>query len=277
MPDFDVLHHGAKSRQARLLALALNERLEQRYLSDRKVHVYDGPMTVTDDLLAAAVTCAWVLGAETSTLARMRRENIVPIGVNRMIRSPGLRTQRQRELGQRRVADMRKRRKRRAAEGSGSRQKAMDAMLARVGVSESPPGSNGGGLITLWEAYFGFGRVAWCGIFFGFHVENFGGVDVNSDVASVNAIYEHGRNGRDPYGSFQSSVKGAPVCSAVIIGGPTVHVEALRTPLPDGSALTCGGNTSPDRSGSQANGGIVAARHRSSQEIFGVCTMNFPN
>lgn len=118
MPTFAVLHQGAKSDQARRLAIAMNDRFEQRSLADRKVHVFEGPMTLTADLHAAAITCAWALGAADTTIARMRREKIVPAGVNRMIRSPGSRNDTQRALGARRIANMRAQRKRREREAS---------------------------------------------------------------------------------------------------------------------------------------------------------------
>ncbi len=279
MDHFDPLHLGAKSDQCRAFFAAANRRFEHRDLEARKVHVYDGPMTLTPRLLQAAVTAAWAMGAHESTLKEMEREKIVPEGVVRLVRMPktyGSADQRHR--GQARIAYMRKQRKKRAAEAAkGSRQNALNAMIARIGVSESPPGSNGGGPISDWEAYFGFGRVAWCGIFWGFHIERFGGVDVMSDVASVWANYQHGLKSQDPYVSFTSSVKGALPGDGVIIGGPTIHIEGMRKPLADGSALTVGGNTSPGRTGSQVNGGCVAGRHRTDAEIFGVLHMNFPD
>ncbi len=279
MDHFDVLHLGATSDQCRAFFAAANRRFEDRDLGARKVPVHDEPMRLTPSLLKAAITAAWAMGADESTLAKMERERIVPEGVVRIVRMPKTyRNAEQIARGKARIAYMRKERKRRAEEQArGSRQKALNAMIARIGVSESPPGSNGGGPISDWEAYFGFGRVAWCGIFWGFHIERFGGVDVRSDVASVWANYQHALNGRDPYVSFSKSVKGALPGDGVIIGGPTVHIEGMRKPLSDLSALTVGGNTSPGRTGSQSNGGCVAGRHRTDEEIFGVLHMNFPD
>lgn len=113
MLDLDVLHLGNKSEQCRLLASAMNRRFASRSLENRKVKVFEGPMTLTRDLLEAAVTCAWALGASRATLQKMEREEIVPIGAARMIRNPGLRTAEQKQLGARRIADMRKKRKER--------------------------------------------------------------------------------------------------------------------------------------------------------------------
>jgi hypothetical protein len=114
MTELSVLHLGGKSAQARALAAAINDRFENRSLADRKVKVFEGDMTLTKDLLAAAVTCAWAPGAQRSTLDAMKRDEAVPIGVAYMIRNPGRRSAEQRERGQKRIAHMRKQRQQRA-------------------------------------------------------------------------------------------------------------------------------------------------------------------
>lgn len=142
MPDFDVLHQGAKGTQTQLLAAAMNERFSNRSLADRRVHVYEGRMTLTADLHAAAITCAWALGASQETIDKMRRERIVTAGANRMIRSPGVRNATQRALGERRIANMRAARKRRAEEAarlSESRRAVCDAFkLAAANYRRNP-------------------------------------------------------------------------------------------------------------------------------------------
>jgi cell wall-associated NlpC family hydrolase len=114
MTELTVLHVGAKSEQARALAVAINARLENRSLKDRQVKVFKGDMTLTKELLASAVTCAWALGAQRSTLDTMEHEKIVPVGVANMIRNPGRRTPEQMKRGKQRIAHMRKQRKQRA-------------------------------------------------------------------------------------------------------------------------------------------------------------------
>jgi len=113
MPELAVLHIGGKSEQCRAMAAAMNRRLASRSLKDRQVKVFEGPMTLTREVLDAAVTCAWALGASSATLKTMQRENLVPIGVIRMIRSPGLRTEEQTQRGKQRIADMLKKREER--------------------------------------------------------------------------------------------------------------------------------------------------------------------
>lgn len=106
MPGLDPLVLGHRSEQCRALAAAMNRRLEARSLQDRKVEVFDGPMTLTREIFEAIVTCAWALGARLETLKRMERENVVPVGVARMIRNPGLRTEEQKRRGMQRIAKM---------------------------------------------------------------------------------------------------------------------------------------------------------------------------
>ena len=113
MLQLDVLRLGGKSDQARALAAAINRRFETRSLQDRQVKVAAGPMTLNRELLDAAVTCAWALGASPATLKAMQHNNNVPVGVARMIRNPGLRTADQKALGQKRIANMRRQRKER--------------------------------------------------------------------------------------------------------------------------------------------------------------------
>lgn len=109
------LHMGGKSEQARAMAAAMNRRLETRSLADRKVHVFDGPMTVTRELLDVAVTAAWALGVERPTLNRMGVAKVIPADVAEKIRHPGRRSDTEKARGQKRIAAMRKARKRRAA------------------------------------------------------------------------------------------------------------------------------------------------------------------
>jgi hypothetical protein len=272
MPDLSVLHHGAHSESARALQAAMNRRLRAR---DLEALVIEEDGTVGHATLEAVRKVAWALGALSETYNAVTEKGEISVGVQRMIRNPGLRTDAQRERGRIRMSQMRAERKRRAA--AGSRSKAVNAFLAKVGTKESPAGSNGGGIITAMEAFWGFGRVPWCGIAVGYHAVKFGRVDgMRSDVASVKAIEDHARAGHAPYGRWQSSVHGALPGSLVVIGGRGVHVGMCVEAHADGSATTAEGNTSFGPGGSQSDGGCIARRHRSDAEIFGVATMNYP-
>jgi hypothetical protein len=235
--------------------------------------------------LEAVRKAAWSLGALSGTYEAITSVGVISIGVQRLIRNPGKRTDAQKTRGRTRISQLRaqqaKRAKAAAAEhhhtGGTSRSKAVNAFLAKVGTKESPPGSNSGGIITVMESFWGFGRVPWCGCSFGYHAKKFGGVSgLRSDVASVGAIEGHARRGQRPYARWTSDISGLLQGSAIIIGGPGVHVGMLVEAHSDGSADTVEGNTSFGPGGSQSNGGCIAHRRRSDGEIYGGAAMNYP-
>lgn len=268
------LRSGERGEAVRKLQAATNRRLRCRDLGALAVEEDGeiGPLT-----LAAVRKAAWALGALLRTCEAITREGSVPVGVQRMICNPGRRTDEQRRRGQQRVSRMRAERKQRLAQRGSPRARTVNAFLAKVGTREAPSGSNGGGIITAMQAFWGFGRVPWCGIACGYHAQKFGGVQgLRSDVAAVRAIEQHARAGREPYGRWQGSPEGALPGSLVVIGGTGVHVGMLVQPLAGGSAKTVEGNTSFGPNGSQSNGGCVAVRIRSAGEITGVATMNYP-
>jgi hypothetical protein len=276
-----TLSHGDRNDRVRAVQAATNRRLRARDL-ERLTIEEDGELGARS--LAAIRMAARMLGAQKTTYDAVTDKGTVPVGVQRMILNPGRRTAEQRRRGEARVAHMRAARKRRSEarkreereHGGSARSRTVNAFLAKVGTREQPSGSNGGGLITVMETFYGFGRVPWCGISAGYHAEKFGGVNLASDVASVAAIERHARAGHEPYGKWQSDPRGAFPGALVVIGGSGVHVGMLVEALSDGSAKTVEGNTSFSNRGSQSNGGCIAARVRSPREITGVATMNYP-
>jgi cell wall-associated NlpC family hydrolase len=106
-----VLHRGAKSDAARALQAATNRRLQRRGLAEIAL---DEDGIVGAKTMAAVTAAAWALGARRETIAKMDKGEI-PIGVQRMIRNPGRRTDGQKALGKKRVAHMLAERKKRAA------------------------------------------------------------------------------------------------------------------------------------------------------------------
>ena len=106
-----VLHRGAKSDAARALQAATNRRLQRRGLAE-----------VASTRTASSAPRRWRpspprrgrSGARRETIAKMDGGEI-PIGVQRMIRNPGRRTDEQKALGKKRVAHMLAARKQRAA------------------------------------------------------------------------------------------------------------------------------------------------------------------
>jgi hypothetical protein len=272
-PEKHVLRHGDRSEAARKLQAATNRRLRSRGLEALTLEE-DGVVGLRT--LAAVRKVAWALGARSETYESITRDGVIPVGVQLMILNPGRRTDQQKSRGKARMSRMRSKRKQAQRQHKSARSRAVHAFLAKVGTRENPAGSNGGGIISVMEAYFGFGRVPWCGISAGYHAERFGGMDLASDVASVAAIERHARAGHKPYGRWQSNVRGALPGSFVVIGGFGVHVGMLVQALPDGSARTVEGNTSFGPHGSQSNGGCIAARTRSPREIHGVASMDYP-
>jgi hypothetical protein len=275
LPAMQMLRHGARSEAARALQAATNRRLRSRDL-DALVVTEDGVIGVRT--LEAVRKVAWALGARGETCDAITRDGEIPVGVQRMIRNPGRRSDEQKSRGKARISRMRSERKRQATQGRSSRSRAVNAFLAKVGTKERPPGSNSGGIITTMETFWGFGRVPWCGIACGYHAAKFGGVKgLHSDVAGVRAIEAHARAHQSPYGQWKQSPEGALRGSFVVIGGSGVHVGMLVQPLSGGSARTVEGNTSFGPGGSQSDGGCIAARIRSAAEITGVATMNYPD
>ena len=106
-----VLHRGAKSEAARALQAATNRRLQRRGLSEVAL---DEDGVIGAKTMAAVVAAAWALGAQRATIAKMDAGEI-PIGVQRMIRNPGRRTDGQKALGKKRLVHMIAMRKKRAA------------------------------------------------------------------------------------------------------------------------------------------------------------------
>ena len=275
LPSMQVLRHGARSDAARALQAATNRRLRSRGL-DALAVAEDG--VIGTRTLEAVRKIAWALGARSETYDAITRDGEIPVGVQRMIRNPGRRTDAQKGRGKSRMSRLRAERKRRAADRRSSRARAVNAFLAKVGTRERPPGSNSGGIITTMETFWGFGRVPWCGIACGYHAARFGGVrGLRSDVASVSAIEAHAKAHHSPYGRWKRSPEGALQGSFVVIGGSGVHVGMLVQPLSGGRARTVEGNTSFGPGGSQSDGGCIAARVRSAAEITGVATMNYPD
>ena len=289
---------GDSSERVRTIAVAANNRLRARNLDAYVCRIPKAiredatkPLTLNAGVLDAVAKAAWALGAHRKTIDQLRNTGVVSVGVQRLVCNPGLRPRSaagraQIKRGAQRMRAMQAQRKRRAAErareqaeyGGTSRARAVNAFLAKVGTTEYPPGSNGGGVITMMQTYWGFGRVPWCGISAGYFAKRFGGVEgLRSDVASVAAITAHSKARQAPYGSFQPTPRGAHPGAFVIIGGPGTHVGMLVQDLGDGSAKTVEGNTSFGPGGSQSNGGCIAARVRSPREIYGVATMNYPS
>lgn len=143
----------------------------------------------------------------------------------------------------------------------------------RLGVTEKPPGSNGGPGISQWQAAFGFGRVPWCGIALGTALRKAGVRGISSRVASVAAIEDDARRGRGGFLTLVPRSQARPG-DAVILFGRGVHVGIVEANR--GSYLvTCEGNTSSG-SGSQSNGGGLFRRRRPMSAVHAVARPRYP-
>jgi hypothetical protein len=147
---------------------------------------------------------------------------------------------------------------------------AMEHMKKRVGYSEQPPSSNSDkrpdGIRVAQEHTAGGGAwlrgQAWCGCwcFYALETAHVAGIDCH--LASVAQIEETAKRGQKCYRGWTTDHARVQRGDLAIIGGYGVHVEMVRG-FDGANTLTYGGNTSPGRAGSQANGGGAFERVRS--------------
>jgi hypothetical protein len=149
---------------------------------------------------------------------------------------------------------------------------------SRVGVTESPAGSNRGPWVDKFQAAFGDERgYAWCGAFVGWAAKKAGLRGLTERVLYVPFIIADARAGKNGFEKFVSAREvqlGDFVCMD-FAGSPVVgeHVGIAR-----GAAYRVGdrwyvptieGNTSSGDGGSQSNGGGVFERSRPVEVIVG--------
>lgn len=277
MSNLKILNHGNKSEQAKSLQGAINRRLKARGLGALAVKE-DG--VVGNKTLQAARKVAWALGARSETYEGIVRKKQIPIGVQRMIFNPGKRSPAQLSIARQRVKFVLQKKEEavKAEQSKSGREKAVNAFVAKAGITEQPPGSNRGPYISMMQSYWGFGAVPWCGISAGYHASVYGDMKgLRSDVASVAAIEDHARAHDKPYGEWvgKGGVQDLLRGSFIVIGGRGVHVAMKIGNAPGGAVKTIEGNTSFSSAGSQSNGGCIAIRTRFPSEIFGGASMNY--
>jgi hypothetical protein len=149
---------------------------------------------------------------------------------------------------------------------------------SRVGVKESPAGSNRGPWVDKFQAAFGDARgYAWCGAFVGWAAKKAGLRGLTDRVLYVPFIIADGRAGKNGFDRFVDARDvqlGDFVCMD-FGGSPVVgeHVGIARGGAyrigPNWFVPTIEGNTSSSESGSQSNGGMVAERSRPVSVIVG--------
>lgn len=163
------------------------------------------------------------------------------------------------------------------------REKAVKHALHFAGkVTERPPGSNQGGIITTWELRTAAGGTwlvgqPWCGTFC-WNMLYFAGVKhLDPQMPSVAAIEANARAKRHCYRGWNSGANKSGVHRGdlVVLFGQGVHVEIVVEVTAAG-VWTVGGNTSSGPLGSQSNGGGVFKRFRNNADIHGFALIDYP-
>lgn len=139
--------------------------------------------------------------------------------------------------------------------------------MSQVGVTEHPANSNWGHPVEDWIKRTGFGGpVFWCGCFVHEAVVVHGKAHISSGIRLAAGTYiiadaHAGHNGLTAV-PFEHARKGDIL---VYWGGE--HIGLCRGNPHGGIIPTVEGNTSPANSGSQYNGGCVAAKTRTRADV----------
>lgn len=140
--------------------------------------------------------------------------------------------------------------------------------ISKVGVTESPSGSNWGPEIGEWTQYTGYsGPVYWCGCFVCYAVCKIGEAAIPTRVRLGYHLYivDDARNG-------QNGLRAVPVVEAKkgdIVAFDFAHIALVREDYNGSGYLkTAEGNTSDGSGGSQNNGGGVYLRERSVSDVL---------
>jgi hypothetical protein len=257
-----------EGRDVANLQRATHARLKARGLADDVPVAAHGKFTLATAL--ACIEAQYFLGLRADTYLRKdaHGHRYITEGAQRIIRQPELRSAEQLERAQDRRGRLKlgpryyeKLRQELVPAGRG-----IDAALAfaaaKVGIKESPAGSNDGPQIRRWCKAAGYADpVPWCGCFVNACLMA-GGLPSGASfgIGSTVAILNRAKAGTGGW-SFHGT--GKPGDLALYddspFGAAAVHVEIVRERLSSATYSTYGGNTSSG-DGSQSNGGMVA-RH----------------
>lgn len=150
--------------------------------------------------------------------------------------------------------------------GASKPDKAVAWAMRQQGVAEKPDGSNWGVPVQNWIKSTGYsGPVPWCGCFTKVAVVDHGKAKIPTPIrlGYTGYIEEDARNNRNglrevPFGTAR------PGDIVVFHFG---HIAVVRGKPSATSLPTIEGNTSPLSSGSQSNGGCVAAKTRARADV----------
>lgn len=154
-------------------------------------------------------------------------------------------------------------------------EKAVRWAMAQQGTAEKPDGSNWGVPVEDWIKRTGYSfPVPWCGCFVHEAVKVRAGADIPTGIRLgyneyIVADAEANRNGlrEVPYGAARPG-------DIVVFTFP--HIALVRGNPSSSSLPTIEGNTSPTSSGSQANGGTVAAKTRPRPQVRLIARPDYP-
>ena len=156
-------------------------------------------------------------------------------------------------------------------------EKAVRWFMSQQGVAEKPDGSNWGVPVQNWIKSTGYSSpVPWCGCATKVAVVDHGKAKIPTPIrlGYTGYIEEDARAKRNGLTAvaFDKGKKG----DIVVFGFG--HIAVLREDVRPGSSvcLTIEGNTSPLSSGSQNNGGTVAAKTRSRSDVTVITRPKYP-
>lgn len=251
---------------------AVEARLASRGLTDDVLTPTHGKFTHATWI--AGVEAGYFLGLLSTTyLATDKGRGLATEGAQKTIREPDERTDEQLDRAKERKGQLERGPRyyeelAREAGGKGAKA-ALAFAVAQIGTVEHPAGSNWGPKISDWIKGAGYGSgVPWCGCFTNACVMA-GGVQSGAGwIGYTPAVVTHAKRGIGGWSWHASGEAGDLALFDTPGGDPAVHIGVTEKRLSVTSYQTIEGNTSSGSGGSQANGGGVFRRQRSTQGGF---------
>lgn len=263
MPKFQKVHRGLdlstphpKGDDVHVLQGQINKQFKHLKVDRRIAEDGEfGPAT-----LSAARQVGLAMGVAGKARKKLRKGRVTE-KTQRLIRGRK-KTARERAATKARSKYRKKLRKRYDVSGG---KKALAWAKSKIGVTESPAGSNWGPEIGAWIRFTGYtGPVYWCGCFAAYATVKIGGAKIPSVIRLGYDGYIRSDAASHQNGLVQVGFSEARAGDIVVYTYP--HIEVVDHV--SGSTIhTVGGNTSPGNSGSQSNGGGVFSRVRSASEV----------
>lgn len=268
-----------EGRDVANLQRAIIDRLRPRGIGRNDVPVAThGKFTYQTAL--AAIEAQYFLGLASETYLKHDDEwhRCVTIGAQRAIRDPAARTRVQLDRAKERRGQLEKGPRYyldllRQHEGGIPRTTGPDAALAfaskHVGVTEQPAGSNWGPHIEGWIRAAGYvGPVPWCGCFVNACLMAAGLPSGAGWIGYTPSIVTRAKSGIEGWSWHGVGEPGDLALFDTPGGDSAVHVGIVEKRLSTSTYQSVEGNTSSGPGGSQANGGGVFRRERSTAGTF---------